>query len=98
MFYFCFVGVSAIQVTLSDNGPAVRGANVTFTATIVSGYTGENFKYLFTDNGVPQHKQEVSKFRLILLVMSLPKLGGTSVFLISLCLFNKAYCILDSLA
>lgn len=53
-------------MTLTDNGPAVRGANVTFTATIRNNsYTGENLKFVFTDNGVPQHKEEVSTFRLI---------------------------------
>lgn len=71
MLYFCFVGVSAssINVNLTDNGPAVRGANVTFTATIVSGYTEENLKFVFTDNAVPQHKQEVSILELISLIV-----------------------------
>lgn len=54
-----FLGVSAIQVTLSDNGPAVRGAAVTFTANITSGYTGENLKFVFTDSATPQHSEEV---------------------------------------
>ena len=70
MLYFCVVAVpaNALSVSLTDNGPAVRGAKVTFTATVITDHTDENLKFVFTDNGVPQHKQEVSIFELILLM------------------------------
>lgn len=70
MLFYVFVGVSAyrnaatlgrdIHVSLTNSGPAVRGANVTFTATIVSGYEGENFKFVLTDDAFPKHHVEVS--------------------------------------
>ncbi|KPJ15647.1 hypothetical protein RR48_03778 [Papilio machaon] len=47
----------SLDVSLVNDGPAVRGSNITFTAR-VKGYGGENLKYVFCDDVQPQHEQE----------------------------------------
>lgn len=54
-----FIGVCAMRVSLSNNGPAVLGSSITFTA-VVSGYTNQEIKFVFLDDTQPQHKTEVS--------------------------------------
>lgn len=54
-----FVGICSYQLYLSNNGPAVRGSKITFTATVPD-YDKETIKYVFFDNAQPQHTATVS--------------------------------------
>lgn len=59
--YDLFVNVtdaSAMKITLNNIGRAVRGANVTFVATVLN-YDGDNLKFAFHDNATPQHMYSV---------------------------------------
>ncbi|XP_063533560.1 uncharacterized protein LOC134743864 [Cydia strobilella] len=51
---FCLVifvsTVAPCKVSLTNNGPAVRGSNITFTATLSQSCIGENLKYVFMDS------------------------------------------------
>ena len=58
--------VSGLKLSLISDGPAVRGSNVTFAAT-VSGYGGENLKFVYWDDAQPQHTAEVSLYDHILI-------------------------------
>ena len=58
----CVLG-NCYFVTLSDNGPVVLGANITFKAELFSDYgtsPSGNFRFRWKDNGIPQHTSEVS--------------------------------------
>lgn len=55
---YYFLVWCSLDVSLVNDGPAVRGSNITFTAR-VKGYGGENLKYVFSDDVQPQHEQEV---------------------------------------
>lgn len=47
---------------LSHDGPIVRGATITFNATVYYGndiVTNDNLKYQWEDNGIPQHNKNV---------------------------------------
>lgn len=64
LFVICWfvkyvVVVSGLKLSLTSDGPAVRGSNVSFTAT-VSGYGGENLKFVYWDDAQPQHTAEVT--------------------------------------
>lgn len=64
IYLHCFILVSVCAssniVILTNSGPAVRGSNVTFTATILRGYTGEELQFIFTDDAAPEHYHTVS--------------------------------------
>ncbi|CAH2037364.1 unnamed protein product, partial [Iphiclides podalirius] len=62
LFIFCFTYICksvtcSLDVTLLNNGPAVRGSKITFTANVI-GYAGESLKYVFWDDVQPQHESE----------------------------------------
>lgn len=48
---------------LTHNGPIVKGAKITFNATVYYGYhivENENLRYEWMDNGFPPHSESVS--------------------------------------
>jgi hypothetical protein len=50
-------------VTLSDNGPVVLGANITFKAELFTSYgtpPSGTFRFRWRDNALPPHFSEVS--------------------------------------
>jgi len=50
-------------VTLSDNGPVVLGANITFKAELFTSYGAPpsgTFRFRWRDNAIPYHYSEVS--------------------------------------
>lgn len=66
-------GALATNVILSNNGPAVRGSNITFTATVI-GSTGEEYKFVFQDFVQPSHTQEfVTKSNVTQWVVNYPR-------------------------
>lgn len=50
-----------MSVSLSKVGKAVRGSNITFTATVV-GYEDpeQELKFMFHDNAIPHHEYTVN--------------------------------------
>jgi hypothetical protein len=62
MSHYSFSGESYF-VTLSDNGPVVLGANVTFKAELFTSYgtpPSGTFRFRWRDNAIPPHFSEVS--------------------------------------
>lgn len=58
-----FTVVCTYNVHVSQDGPIVKGATITFNATVYYGnevVTNEHLKYMWEDNGIPQHKKTVS--------------------------------------
>ncbi|KOB66712.1 Uncharacterized protein OBRU01_20873 [Operophtera brumata] len=64
---FGVIDVSAMSVSLSRVGKAVRGSNITFTAT-VAGYEDPNqeLKFIFHDNAIPHNEYTLVTTRLLL--------------------------------
>jgi hypothetical protein len=59
----CFFPGYSYFVTLSDNGPVVLGANITFKAELFTSYGAApsgTFRFRWTDNAIPRHFSEVS--------------------------------------
>lgn len=58
--YFTNVSVAySLKLLVTNNGPVVRGSNITVTATVL-GYSGEDLKFSYWDDVQPQHRQDVS--------------------------------------
>jgi hypothetical protein len=69
MSHCSFTGESYF-VTLSDNGPVVLGANVTFKAELFTPYgtpPSGTFRFRWRDNAIPAHFSEVSCRSVILM-------------------------------
>lgn len=61
------VCVSSYRVELIDNGPIVKGANITFKASVYYGdkLAEGTFVYSWKDMALPTHTREVSHFTVI---------------------------------
>lgn len=59
----CSIPGESYFVTLSDNGPVVLGANITFKAELFTSYgtsPSGTFRFRWRDNAIPPHFSEVS--------------------------------------